>query len=167
MIPISPGDTFGRLTVLRLADRRLHSYRMYHCRCECGGMATVRADVLKNGGTRSCGCLRREMGYAKAAQLTAHLNKPEPPKDVPQNKARRRSARFPLEPVDWPVRSRLVFRALRRQSLTRRQIEERTLLRGDAVAEALEHLMRVDFVRETRRGKEWVYGLTLDIMVNL
>jgi len=60
------GKVFGRLTVLRF-DRvkrvgtRRDSY--YVCRCECGKTCSVACVLLRSGGTRSCGCLQREMRF--------------------------------------------------------------------------------------------------------
>lgn len=50
------GQKFGRLTALEPAPKK-----KWLCRCECGRtVLVVRASLLK-GGTRSCGCLRREV----------------------------------------------------------------------------------------------------------
>ncbi len=51
------GRRCGMLTVVSCAgmDKR-HQVRWY-CRCDCGGETTVRGAVLRNGHTRSCGCL--------------------------------------------------------------------------------------------------------------
>lgn len=59
---IEPGRQFGRLTVLRPGDRKGH----YWCRCDCGQLKQVRRDHLLSGATKSCGCLKRETGAAKA-----------------------------------------------------------------------------------------------------
>ncbi len=52
------GDTFARLTVVdRHEARRSH----WNCTCECGKSVIVRSDHLRNGATRSCGCLHDEL----------------------------------------------------------------------------------------------------------
>jgi hypothetical protein len=54
------GHTFGRLTVISRAGRDAHNRSLWLCRCACGGEKVVPAACLKNGGSRSCGCLYRE-----------------------------------------------------------------------------------------------------------
>ena len=58
------GQVFGRLTVISRAENRGKNV-MYNCNCDCGNKATVWVESLKNGSTRSCGCLRREVVTAK------------------------------------------------------------------------------------------------------
>lgn len=53
------GKTFGRLTAIE----RIAAYgkeTRYRCSCECGGTTVTIGSHLTGGGTRSCGCLRRE-----------------------------------------------------------------------------------------------------------
>lgn len=53
------GLTFGRLTALRVGERR--GRRTYWvCACSCGNETLVRSDGLTTGHTLSCGCLRIE-----------------------------------------------------------------------------------------------------------
>lgn len=70
-IPVTPGERFGRLTVIKEAPRlaptpsqrashHLAGDRTVECRCDCGTVATVRLAKLRHGRTRSCGCLFRE-----------------------------------------------------------------------------------------------------------
>ena len=54
------GQTFGRLTVDEYAGR-LNQKRYYFCDCKCGAFVLVLGADLKNGKTKSCGCLRREV----------------------------------------------------------------------------------------------------------
>lgn len=66
---VSPGDVYGRLTVLASADDYV-SPRGRRCtqvwvRCSCGAERVVRVDNVRSGRSRSCGCLRSEA-------LTAH-----------------------------------------------------------------------------------------------
>ncbi len=54
------GQRFGRLTVLRLADRTKPGYYRYECLCDCGKTTIVQGNALRSGTIKSCGCLRLE-----------------------------------------------------------------------------------------------------------
>lgn len=56
------GQKFGRLTVIRRVGYigEKHPSIVWECKCDCGKIATVRAQSLRRGETRSCGCLSRE-----------------------------------------------------------------------------------------------------------
>lgn len=64
--PIQVGQRFGRLTVLEKAVAPAgleHEQRTwYKCRCDCGNVVVKRAQHLKNGNTKSCGCLQVKTG---------------------------------------------------------------------------------------------------------
>lgn len=72
---ISPGDVFGRLTVVALVERVRYdacTKLKWLCMCECGNSTRVLGAQLTKGGTRSCGCLRREV----AGSMSASRSKP-------------------------------------------------------------------------------------------
>lgn len=53
------GQHFGNWEVLyECAERNKQGSVMWHCRCACGTEKDVRGADLKNGATKSCGCLR-------------------------------------------------------------------------------------------------------------
>lgn len=54
------GKKFGRLTVIRQDGRDPYGRIKWLCACECGRTKTVIGNLLKNGTTKSCGCLRSE-----------------------------------------------------------------------------------------------------------
>lgn len=54
------GKRFGRWTVI---ERSLSS-RKWMCKCDCGNVKDVAIGNLKNGGSKSCGCLRKDL-YTK------------------------------------------------------------------------------------------------------
>lgn len=58
------GKTFGRLTVIRMTDRKLDECFVWECKCSCGNPSPVYTTVtrLKNGTKKSCGCLLSESG---------------------------------------------------------------------------------------------------------
>lgn len=56
----SPGEKFGRMTIIRRVDKLL-----VRCRCDCGTKKVVRALSLKYGHINSCGCLRKELLVTK------------------------------------------------------------------------------------------------------
>ncbi len=51
------GKKFGRLTVLGRTKNSKKRYVEWKCRCECGAITVVQGGNLKNGATKSCGCL--------------------------------------------------------------------------------------------------------------
>ena len=69
------GQPFGRLIVIREYGRDKNGAVLWLCRClgkngdDCGKEVVVRGDSLRNGNTRSCGCLHDEKS---AARFTTH-----------------------------------------------------------------------------------------------
>lgn len=59
------GQRYGHLTVIkevegiRVGKRQVHK-RRWLCRCDCGNEITVITDSLRNGITKSCGCIKPE-----------------------------------------------------------------------------------------------------------
>ena len=61
------GQKFGRLTVIKLDEeknaknKQKGTYKTYYiCKCECGNVKSIVSTSLKNGQSKSCGCLSRE-----------------------------------------------------------------------------------------------------------
>lgn len=61
------GSRFGRLTALYPTDKRLGNSVVWHCQCDCGNEADVASINLRNGSTRSCGCIAHERGISDPA----------------------------------------------------------------------------------------------------
>lgn len=55
------GQKFGRLTVLKHTHSNSDKKCCWDCVCECGNMTNVSGKSLRNGNTKSCGCLGREI----------------------------------------------------------------------------------------------------------
>lgn len=51
---------YNRLTVIENAGYNRHHQRMVKVSCECGTVKVILENEVKNGYTKSCGCLRRE-----------------------------------------------------------------------------------------------------------
>ncbi len=49
------GQKFGKLTVLKRDVEKKKVY--YICKCECGNIKSIRADALRDGISKSCGCM--------------------------------------------------------------------------------------------------------------
>lgn len=64
-IPIPPrtkditGQVFSRVTVLSYAEYKA-GCAWWLCRCTCGKELTISGAAMRNGRTRSCGCLQRD-----------------------------------------------------------------------------------------------------------
>ena len=55
------GRTFDRLTVIeRYPENTKDRKAQWVCQCECGNIVVVSGKKIRNGNTRSCGCLQRE-----------------------------------------------------------------------------------------------------------
>lgn len=65
------GRKFGRLTVLERAESHGKA-AAWRCSCSCGKEVVVRGDNLRSGGTRSCGCLRRDLKRKQLKGVGTH-----------------------------------------------------------------------------------------------
>lgn len=55
------GKTFERLTVIKRDFSKPNNKKaMWLCKCQCGKEVIVGGDHLRNGHTKSCGCLQKE-----------------------------------------------------------------------------------------------------------
>ena len=69
------GNRYGRLTVLRRDDSPgKKKMALWICQCDCGTICVKRGCDLRCGGTKSCGCLRRE--NMKKVAVIGHRRKP-------------------------------------------------------------------------------------------
>ena len=57
------GKKFGKLTVIKRVGTNKHKRLLWFCKCDCGKTKVVQGDRLKNGKTKSCGCLRKGMHF--------------------------------------------------------------------------------------------------------
>lgn len=55
------GKKFGRLTVIEPSCLNKNRHLDWKCRCDCGNITYVPSQQLRNGRTKSCGCLQREL----------------------------------------------------------------------------------------------------------
>lgn len=55
------GKKFGRLTVLEYAGVAGRRRTMWKCQCDCGNIVKVEGTHLRDGHTKSCGCLNKEL----------------------------------------------------------------------------------------------------------
>lgn len=53
------GQVFGRLTVIEVAEAKMHGRVAWQCACSCGNKTTVLGWSLTSGNTKSCGCYVR------------------------------------------------------------------------------------------------------------
>ena len=54
---VNIGETFGRLKVVACVGSNDQRRRMWECHCECGFSKIVSSQGLREGTTKSCGCL--------------------------------------------------------------------------------------------------------------
>lgn len=70
------GQRFGRLIVLQLQEIRQLSVHaraaFWLCQCDCGHTKIILGQNLRNGKTRSCGCLQPEIVSGRYKKFTKH-----------------------------------------------------------------------------------------------
>ncbi|MCI4436576.1 MAG: hypothetical protein JHC33_07180 [Ignisphaera sp.] len=66
---IEPNTVFGRLTVIS------YSYDRVSCVCSCGNFCVVSDQRLLDGGTKSCGCLNRQLQHSRFHHMNNVLKK--------------------------------------------------------------------------------------------
>ena len=55
------GQKFGRLTVIKFAEKKPKGHSKWLCKCDCGNYKTVDGTHLKRHKIQSCGCLHKEI----------------------------------------------------------------------------------------------------------
>lgn len=55
------GQKFGRLTVICKDEERSKGKSYWICQCDCGNIKSISGANLRNGATKSCGCLNKEI----------------------------------------------------------------------------------------------------------
>lgn len=58
------GKRYGRLTVIEKVGYKGNEIT-WKCKCDCGTVTEVKGVLLRNGATKSCGCLARELSYER------------------------------------------------------------------------------------------------------
>ena len=62
------GQKFNKLTVISRAENTKDGRAQWNCICECGNTTIVPGKALRNGNTKSCGCLSREKARERLIQ---------------------------------------------------------------------------------------------------
>lgn len=62
------GKKFARLTVIERVENSKSGVPRWKCICECGNECIVYASHLKNGNTKSCGCLQKELSAIRCKE---------------------------------------------------------------------------------------------------
>jgi hypothetical protein len=58
------GQRFGRLVVISRAAN-VGDCAAWNCRCDCGSVTVARGHTMRDGRTKSCGCLAKQMAAKK------------------------------------------------------------------------------------------------------
>ena len=64
---IVPGQRFGRLVTVALAEERVAGAIAWECRCDCGTPVLVAECRLRGGQKKSCGCLKKQLGLPQSS----------------------------------------------------------------------------------------------------
>lgn len=71
-IPIEIGKRFNRLTVVGFARLDKYCRPVWRYLCDCGSIIDVSASRVRNGQTKSCGCLQKEHAAAQSLSMAKH-----------------------------------------------------------------------------------------------
>jgi hypothetical protein len=66
------GQKFGKLTVDKYKGKNKHNQSMWLCKCQCGNNKIIVGTSLRNGSTRSCGCLQRDIAKARTTHRRSY-----------------------------------------------------------------------------------------------
>lgn len=66
------GKKFNRFTIIK-RDKNRNQLKYFICKCDCGTIKSIRLSNLKNGHTKSCGCLKSEINSKNGKlRMTTH-----------------------------------------------------------------------------------------------
>lgn len=98
------GQKFGRWTVLEKAPTLKDGNSRWLCQCECGTQKIVMGKNLRNGRSKSCGCLKDEKSKERITQLNKNktLNL----------QGQKYGMLTPLEPTNKRLQSSIIWKCL-------------------------------------------------------
>jgi hypothetical protein len=94
------GQKFGRLTVLHKNPSNPRGYTQWVCKCDCGNEVVIIGPHLKNGNTKSCGCLQREINIKRSTTHGLAGTQVYEAWCGAKASAKKRGLQFNLEPFD-------------------------------------------------------------------
>lgn len=119
------GQRFGRLTVIEY-DHAEHDGAHWLCKCDCGTEKVIAGYLLRNGATKSCGCLKSDASRAALDKARAAL-KARPRKDLTGQRFERLVV---LGLADVPDRKGFIFWRVRCDCGTEKIIMQNNLVYG-------------------------------------
>ena len=66
---------YGRLNVIKKTSCVGAKRPIWECICECGKIKNIKQENLRDGSTKSCGCLNNEKRSARAKNMYSKNNK--------------------------------------------------------------------------------------------
>ena len=69
------GQKFGRLTAIKPTEERRNGSVYWLCVCDCGNEVIVSGANLRQGNTKSCGCLKKELASENIRKIHAKNRK--------------------------------------------------------------------------------------------
>jgi hypothetical protein len=72
--PDETGKKYERLFVIEYDGIDKHGAYLWRCVCDCGTEVSVRGATLRNGISKSCGCLKNELASARQKEIVGDKN---------------------------------------------------------------------------------------------
>lgn len=69
------GKKFNKLTVLERVNNKTGNRYKWKCLCDCGNITLVYPQNLKNGHTKSCGCIQLESAFSNVEKAKSSYRK--------------------------------------------------------------------------------------------
>lgn len=86
------GNRYGRLLVIE--PRSENKYGLcWLCVCDCGAERIAQASILRSGGVRSCGCLKRDISAARAEKYWTEISPVSKKEKTAQDRRKWRSTK--------------------------------------------------------------------------
>lgn len=119
------GQRFGRLTVIEY-DHAEHDGAHWLCKCDCGTEKVIAGYLLRNGATKSCGCLKSDASRANL-EKAREARKARPRKDLTGQRFGRLVV---LGLTDVPDRKGFIFWRVRCDCGTEKTVMQNNLVSG-------------------------------------
>ena len=150
------GQRFGRLTVIRY-DHAEHDGAHWFCKCDCGTEKAIAGYLLRNGATKSCGCLKSDASRANLEKARG-ARKARPRKDLTGQRFGRLVV---LGLADVPDRKGFIFWRVKCDCGTEKILMQNNFIYGQTKScGCLSNELRAARAERMRQAKKLKSGLT-------